>query len=303
MPTLSETPVSNSPRAPRLGPGAIAVVCILTGVVLLAIVAAALAGREAPPAAATVTPSPIVATATPTPTPVPTPTPAPEPTPEPAVPFDFTQPVPESAPVETGYFDDAVFIGDSRTDGLKLYGGVDGADFIQHTGISVFDVGTKEVIRIDGEKYTVLQALTLKQYKKIYLMLGVNELGYNHDEGFRQEYAGFVDKLRELQPDAILYLQNLVSINPDKAKANDQPYYVTNEKIADYNTIIADIAADKHAALVDVNAALVGEDGILPREGTTDGVHFTKDYYVKWYDYLKIHAVDADAYWAGQAPQ
>lgn len=306
MPTLPETDLTNvsSPRAPRLGPGAIALVCILTGLVLLAAVAAALSAREGiPPVVAPPSPTATASTPTPTPTPTPEPTPEPTPAPEPVQALDFTQPVPESAPVESGYFDDAVFIGDSRTDGLKLYGGVEGADFIQHTGISVFDVGAKKVIRIDGEKYTVLEALALKQYKKVYLMLGVNELGHNNDEGFRQEYAALVDKLRELQPDAILYLQNLVSINPAKAKANSQPSYVTNEKITDYNAIIAGIAADKHAALVDVDAALVGEDGILPREGTTDGVHFTKDYYVRWYDYLKIHAVDADAYWVGQAAQ
>ena len=43
MPTLPETDLTNvsSPRAPRLGPGAIALVCILTGLVLLAAVAAA----------------------------------------------------------------------------------------------------------------------------------------------------------------------------------------------------------------------------------------------------------------------
>ncbi len=307
MPTLPESELTHSspPRSPRLGPGAIALVCIITGLVLLVAVGAALSARqETPPSA--VTPSPIV-TSTPTPepslTPAPAPEPTPEPTPDPVIPFDFTQPVPESAPVESGYFDDAVFIGDSRTDGLRLYGGVEGADFIEHTGISVFDVGTKKVIRIAGEKYTVLEALALKQYKKIYLMLGVNELGHNHDEGFRLEYEGLVDKIKELQPDAILYLQNLVCINPDKAKANNQPYYVTNEKIAVYNAIIAAISVDKHAALVDVNAALVDGNGILPREGTTDGVHFTKDYCKRWYDYLKIHAADADSYWAGQTAQ
>lgn len=234
-----------------------------------------------------------------TPTPVPTPTP----TPEPVSAHDFTQPIAAQEAVEADYFADAVFIGDSRTDGLKLFGGITQADFIEHTGITVFEVGTKQVIRIDGEKYTVLEALALKQYKKIYLMLGVNELGYHNNDGFAQEYAALVDKLRALQPEAIVYLQNLVAIHPDKAKANNQPAYVTNEQISVYNNIIAQIAAEKRAVLVDVNAALVGEDGILPREGTTDGVHFTKDYYVKWYDYLKIHTVDAASYWAGQTTQ
>lgn len=230
--------------------------------------------------------------------PAPTPTPAPVPVP---VTHDFTAPVPEREAVGDDWFADAVFIGDSRTDGLKLYGGIPQADFIQQTGITVFEVGDKKVIRRDGQKYTVLEALGLKQYAKVYLMLGVNELGYFNDKGFETTYAQVVDSIRAIQPNAVIYLQNLVSINPDKAKANNQPYYVTNEKIADYNQIIARIAAEKHTLLVDVNAALVDENGILPRDGTTDGVHFSKSYYVKWYDYLKTHTADPETYWAGQA--
>lgn len=253
-------------------------------------------GEPSPPPVAGITPAP-----TPTePTSVEAiaPTSVAPPTPTPASGYDFTQCVPETAAVESDYFVDAVFVGDSRTDGLKLYGGVEGADFIEHTGITVFEVGTKQVIRMDGKKYTVLDALGLKQYKKVYLMLGVNELGYFDNEAYRTEYANFVDKVRALQPEAVLYLQNLVSVNPEKAAENSQPYYVTNEQISIYNQIIADIAAEKHTALVDINAALVNEEGILPREGTTDGVHFTKDYYKKWYEYLKTHTVDADLYWA-----
>ena len=214
--------------------------------------------------------------------------------------YDFTQPAPETAAVEDSWFDDAVFLGDSRTDGLRLYGGIPGASFIQHTGITVFDVNTKDRIRIDGQTYTMMEALGLKQYGKVYVMLGINELGYFNDDAFAQAYADMVDEIRSIQPDAVLYLQNLVSVNPDKCKANNQPYYVTNEQIAVYNDIIADVAAEKHAVLVDVNAALVDESGVLPAEGTTDGVHFTKDYYIKWYDYLKIHTVDPELYWAGQ---
>ena len=214
--------------------------------------------------------------------------------------YDFTQPAPETAAVDDSWFDDVVFMGDSRTDGLRLYGGIPGADFIESTGITVFDVGTKESVRIDGQKYTMMGALGLKQYGKVYVMLGVNELGYFNDQAFADAYSQMVDDIRAIQPNAVIYLQNLVSVNPEKCKANNQPYYVTNEKIAVYNDIIADIAEEKHAVLVDVNAALVDETGILPGSGTTDGVHFTKDYYVKWYDYLKIHTVDPDLYWAGQ---
>ncbi len=301
MPTHPEHKNTLSPPRSRkpLKPFVL-VCCIALAVILIGLVILGLRSREVPSVPTPTVSAPVTPTPTLTPIPTPTPTPEPTPEPEPTPVYDFTQPVPQAEPVGDDYFADAVFVGDSRTDGLRLFGGIPETTFIQHSGITVFEVGTRSAIRIDGQKYTVLEALALKQYKKVYLMLGVNELGYYNDEGFRTEYTGLVDKIRELQPNAVIYLQNLVSINPDKAKANNQPYYVTNEQIAVYNDIIAGIAADRHALLVDVNAALVGEDGILPREGTTDGVHFSKDYYKLWYEYLKSHTVDADLYWAGQ---
>ena len=43
------------------------------------------------------------------------------------------------------------------------------------------------------------------------------------------------------------------------------------------------------AELVDVWSAFAGEDGALDAEGSVDGVHLTRPYYVKWLDYLKTH--------------
>lgn len=283
-----------------------AMVLILCAGVIAGLVLAL--GSNTPAVAMATTPPPVatpvlderehpVATAAPVLTASPAPTPTPVPTPEP---YDFSRPAPETEAVDDTWFDDAVFVGDSRTDGLRLFGGIPGAEFIEQTGITVFEVSTRKAVKVAGEKYTVLEALGLKEYGKVFLMLGVNELGYGDDEAFRTAYAGLVDSIRAKQPGAVVYLQNLPPINPEKAKANNTPYYVTNEKIADYNAIIAQVAEEKQAVLVDVAAALADENGILPRDGTSDGVHFSKDYYTKWHAYLNQHTVDPDLYWAGQ---
>ncbi|MEG2119303.1 MAG: GDSL-type esterase/lipase family protein [Pseudoflavonifractor sp.] len=288
-------PAHKSPRRKKSAQIPYFAIAAVAVIVITVLVAWNLPNRAPAP-----TPTPVPTTA---PSPTPTPTPAPTPTPVSVLAYDFSIPVSGGTPVSDDWFSDAVFIGDSRTDGLKLYGGIQGATFIEHTGITVFDAGNpdKKVIKRDGKKYTVLEALALGQYKKVYLMLGVNELGYYDDPKFHDTYAALVDTIRSIQPLAVIYLLNLIPINPAKAKANNQPAYVTNEKIATYNGIISDIAKEKNAILVDVAAALVDESGILPREGTTDGVHFTKDYYKKWYEYLKTHTADPEQYWAGQS--
>lgn len=245
------------------------------------------ATRDIPVAVPTAAP-----TATPRPTPRPTPTPSPTPPP-----YDYAVSAAESDAVEMEYFADAVFIGDSRTDGLRLYSGIYGTTFFCYKGITVFDIMNrpdKKFVTVDETKYTVLEALALQQYAKVYISLGVNELGYHNDEGYAETYAAFLEKVRELQPNAIIYLQNLAPVNPDKCKANKQPYWVTNEQVNAYNKIYAQLAVDQKIVLVDVASALSDETGILPAEGTVDGIHFTKTWYQKWLAYLTTHTVPAD---------
>ncbi|MFR1480880.1 MAG: hypothetical protein ACLSB9_36975 [Hydrogeniiclostridium mannosilyticum] len=50
------------------------------------------------------------------------------------VPLD--KPVPKSPPVTDSYFDDAVFIGDSISEGIELYGLMDNATIVAHTGLN-----------------------------------------------------------------------------------------------------------------------------------------------------------------------
>lgn len=229
-----------------------------------------------------------VPTAAPTPTPEPTPDPTPEPTPEP----DWSQPVPlgETANQEE-WFADAVFIGDSRTDGLKLYSGITSkAAFLDHTGLTVYDVAEgKKVIRSGKEKLSILDALALESYGKVYISLGVNELGYYDPEGFAEAYGQVIDAIRERQPQALIYVQTILPVNSAKCKANNTPYYVTNEGVTSYNAVLPDLCVEKKVRLVDIPDGLVDEKGEIPSDLSADGVHFKKAGYGIWLEYLTTH--------------
>ena len=239
--------------------------------------------------------------ASPTPEATPTPTPTPEPTPTPVPALDFTQPVPESEEVEMEYFSDALFIGDSRTDGLRLYSGIQGADFYCYKGLTIFEVDERKIVELNGNSYSVVEALEKgPQYAKIYISLGVNELGYYNDNAYHQAFSEFLDTVKALQPDAIIYLENLVPVNPQKCAEYKQPSYVNNDRVAAYNAIYPQLATEHQVALLDVASALSDENGILPADATADGVHFTKAWYQKWLAYLMNHTVSPEEYEAGQ---
>lgn len=227
--------------------------------------------------------------------PLPEPTPPAQPAPEegaevPA--YDFTQPAPEREAVDNTYFEDAAFVGDSRTDGFLLYSGVKGAKNLTSNGLSIFQLATKKALTIQGEKYTLLEALALEEYGKVYLSLGINELGVNDDEGFYQSYCEAIDAIRAIQPNAVIYIQGLIPLNEGVIAQTIKRDYLTNEHLRVYNDLMREAAQEKQVVFLDLYTEFVDENGELPAEASRDGVHLHKEYCQKWLAYLQTHTVD-----------
>jgi lysophospholipase L1-like esterase len=205
--------------------------------------------------------------------------------------YDFSQPAPESEPVDNSYFSDAAFIGDSRTDGFLIYSGIGCGKNLTSNGLSIFQLADQKALTIDGTEYTLLEALELEQYGKVYLSLGVNELGYNDDEGFYRHYCQAIDAIRAAQPDAIIYVQGLIPVNEEVIAQTTQRTYLTNEHLRVYNELIRQAAEEKQVVFLDLYAAFVNDEGELPADASRDGVHLTATYCQQWLDYLQRHTV------------
>ena len=198
-------------------------------------------------------------------------------------------PVPESEAVDDTYFEDAVFLGDSRTEGFHLYSGLKTGTYLYGVGATVESVFTKKVWPAGGkEQVPLLDALTEIECGKVYLMLGINELGWSRKETFHDQYARVIDRIREDHPDAEIVLQTIL---PVSAKQDAKGSYVNNERIGVYNGVIRALAEEKACALVDVTEVLTGEDGCLPKDLNFDGVHLNPAGCRIWLDYLRTHSV------------
>ena len=242
------------------------------------------AGPKVP--AATVEPSQIPAAA-PEPTPEAEPEPVPEPEPDPEAPYDYAAPVPQSEAVGDDWFADAAFVGDSRTEGLCLYSGVKAGACLAYRGLTVQSARTDPSVRVNGVQMTALEGLRQGAYAKVYIMLGVNELGWYNDQRYYDNYADLIDLARQAQPQARIYLQTLIPVTAEKSEGS----YINNPQILVYNEIITRLAEEKQVYLLDTWSAFAGEDGALDPEGSVDGVHLTRSYYQRWLDYLKTHTV------------
>ena len=196
----------------------------------------------------------------------------------------------EYASVEKSYFDDALFIGDSRTVGLQDYAGLDNATFYASTGLTIYKLFDAEIAPVEGshKKQTVEQALSERQFGKIYLMIGINEMGTGTVESFMKKYDEAVKHLQELQPDAIIYLQAIMKVSAERSAKGD---YIYNEGIEQRNAEIAKLADNQQIFFLDVNPYVCDDGGGLVSDYTFDGVHLKAAYIEIWKQFLMDHTI------------
>ena len=181
-------------------------------------------------------------------------------------------------------FKNALFIGDSRTEGLELYGLIPEATFYTSKGLTVSALLSKPIVKIEEKQYTVPDALKKQTFGEIYIMLGINELGWAYDSIFVDTYGKVISEIQRTQPKAKIYLQSLLPVSKEKS---DKDTIFNNQKIRKYNTLIEQLAKDKKVGFVDTYQSVVDAQGFLPAQASTDGIHLTKEYCAKWVSFIK----------------
>lgn len=183
---------------------------------------------------------------------------------------------------EDCHFQNALFIGDSRTVGLMEYGDIQGADFFAESGMSVFNLGKKK-LSVSGEgKLTIEELMDRKQYSKIYFMLGMNELGYPY-ESIQKKYVEVLEKIQNLQPDATIYLCANMHVTSNQS---EQDKIYNNQNIDRVNEMISGLADNEHTFFLDVNEVFDDAEGNLSSEYSSDAFHVYGKYYRTWADWL-----------------
>ena len=182
------------------------------------------------------------------------------------------------------YFDDALFIGDSRTVGIMEYGEFKNSDFFCSEGLATDKINQTT---INGKSFD--QFIDAKQYGKIYVMLGINEVGNDH-EYVLTSYRAIIEKLKVHQPDAIIYIQANLHVS-----ASAETNVINNAGIDDLNRGMAALADNKRVFYIDINELYDDENGYFNASFTHDGVHPMGMYYTTWCDWLCKKTVPKDA--------
>ena len=193
----------------------------------------------------------------------------------------------EKQTVGKEYFDDALFIGDSRTVGISEYGDLNNAIFFANTGMSVYNVFEKNVSVPRVGKLKLEQLLTYKKFGKIYIMLGINELGYNQEKTLKK-YKDLLKFIQEKQSNAIIYIEANLHVTAERSNKDKT---INNININKINNEISQLADNEKIFFIDVNEKFDDENGNLSSNYTQDNVHIYAKYYKEWSDWLSQNAV------------
>lgn len=193
----------------------------------------------------------------------------------------------KTEPVDDSYFNDTLFIGDSLTDGFRMHAGLVNSTFLCGTSMTISGLSSREW------QYGMTMMDRIKQggFKKVYIMLGINEnIVAEYKDPFIKSYSGLIDTVKASNPGATIYIQSILPVT----ESLDAKGRITNAVINSFNGGLYNLALEKQIYYLDINGALIDENGYLPEEAATDGVHFKKDYYLKWLEFLKNHTVNAE---------
>lgn len=205
-----------------------------------------------------------------------------------------TEPVPvnsaivpeQPVPVDDSYFSDAVFIGDSRMEGFRNQSGITQGTFLTGVGMDVSNIFETPYINLYNEQITVFQALYNTNYKKVYVMLGTNNLGEPDFDDFKDKYRVCLGEIRKMLPDAIIYVISVAYVEESKV---EDTTYVNNQNIDTVNDKILELCEDTGYYFVNINEVLSDGNHSLVEGATSDGVHMYETYCKIWLEYLKNH--------------
>ncbi len=190
------------------------------------------------------------------------------------------------AKVDKELFQEVAFIGNSLVVGLRQTCNMVGASFYACQSLDIRDAFDKKFVvgTRKNDRLTILQAISKKQYKRIYLMFGINELGWPYPEVFIQKYKEFIKKIKAIQPKAAIYVQSVLPVTKSCA---DLKTVFSKNNIVKCNKLLSKMSTSMNVVYLDVYSSLCNEYGYLPENCSTDGIHLRKVGYSKWLDYLK----------------
>lgn len=191
--------------------------------------------------------------------------------------------------VDSSYFDDACFIGHSLVVGMNSFFNLPSADYYAVSGISASKLLEYERFSYADTAGSIGNVLQSENYGKVYIMLGVNELGplEYHANTYYNSMLSLIDIVQSSAPNATIYLIGITPVTQELSEKSDN---FNRENVVIFNSKLQEVATQKNVYYLDTFGLFADENGYISADKTaTDGLHILQDQYTVLKDYIMTH--------------
>ena len=193
---------------------------------------------------------------------------------------DKKKKAPERKLTDDQYLENSLFIGDSRVVGIQLYSGIKGMDYFCSEGLTVYNLFEhKNKVNGRGNAVKLKTALEEGNYDRIYLEIGINEMGQGTIDDFMKAYANAAASLQNTCPDADIILCSIMNVTKSR-DSSDKVF--NNRRIGNRNRKIEKLCREAGYHYLDINRYVCSEEGNLKSEYSEDSCHLKGKYDYLW---------------------
>lgn len=196
-------------------------------------------------------------------------------------------------PSDASFFDDAAFIGDSVSYVLQQwnlkYGSFGGAVFLARSSLGLQNtIDGRLQLSYQGVSYSPEDALAAAGAKKLFVMLGFNDLNLFGIEGTMERWDIFLERILEKNPGIQIYIQSCTPVHKD-----GQAGALNNDNIDAYNEALKAYCQEHGYFYVDVASYFKDyRNSLVPIYCSDNKMHITYEGAVVWEYVLKAFAAE-----------
>lgn len=197
---------------------------------------------------------------------------------------------PQTARVDSAFFDDAVFVGDSVTLKLSYYAASSGklgkAQFLTRGSYGVAHaVMDSMLLSYQGKDMVVEEAIKATGATKVFLMMGMNDIGLYGIDATIDNWGKMIDRIQKSCPGVTVYIQSMTPIwtGGEKGDLNNTNMDIYNEKLKNF-------AIENNIEFIDVAPYMKDSTGgMATRYCSDEYVHVTDLGAAAWIRVLKAY--------------